>query len=465
MRPTAIPRLLPALLLASMLPAQAIDWSDPLASRAMLGSRVPACHESAVENLSLADAVNRALCSHPQTRSSWAAAQAQAAQLGVARAAQLPTLSANLSADRQYQGGFASNQSNTTSTGFSAGASLSYLLYDFGSRDAKEESARQVLNAALGSLDSTQQSVFLSAATAYFQVQGSESTIAATRAAEQNAEQNLKAATARHLAGTATPLDKLQAQTAYSQAQLNRIKAEGEARNQRATLANAMGLVPTTPFSLAATSPLQADDSFLQNVEKLIDAARQSRPDLAAAEAQVKAARANVQAARADEKPTISLFATPGITKNNPGSNSHSTTVGVQVSIPLFSGFAPTYRTQAAEMTLLGKEADRDNLAQQVALDVVKAHNTLNTSSQTLKTTQDLLKSATQAHAVAHGRYSAGVGTFLDLLDAQSKLDDARAQEIQARLNWQIARFTLAQALGQLKPDFLTSSRTVRTTP
>lgn len=466
MRPTASSRLLLVALLAATFPAQAFDWSDPLASRAALGhNSVPACHTSSMENISLADAVNRALCSNPQTRSSWAAAQTQAAQLGVARAAQLPTLSTNLSADRQYQGGFSSGQTHNANTGLSAGISLNYLLYDFGSRDAREENARQVLNATLANLNSTQQAIFLSTVTAYFQVQGSEATIAAARTAEENAQQNLKAAMARHLAGSATPLDKLQAQTAYSQSQLNRIKAEGDARNQRATLANVMGLAPTTSFSLAAMPPPQADVSFLQNVEKLIATARQSRPDLAAAEAQVQAARANIQAARAEEKPTISLFAAPSASKTNPGNARHTTTFGVQISIPVFSGFAPTYRTQAAEMALLGKESDRDNIAQQVALEVVKAHNTLGTSTQTLSTTQDLLKSATQAQAVANGRYSAGVGTFLDLLDAQSKLDDARAQEIQARLNWQIARFALAQALGQLKPDFLSTTRTARTTP
>lgn len=457
--------LLAGLLFTVPLSAHAFEWNDPLATRTGLENSAPHCPEVDLKNLSLAEAVNRALCHNPQTRSSWAAAQTQAAQLGVARAAQLPTLGSTLTADRQYSGGFSAGQGHSTNTGLAASVSLNYLLYDFGSRTAREDSARQVLNATLANLDLTRQAVFLNTATAYYQLQGSMATIEATQAAEENARQNLKAATARHLAGTATPLDKLQAQTAYSQTRLNRIKAEGDARNQRATLANVMGLSPTAAFELTAMSTAQADDAFEKNVEKLIELARVSRPDLTAAEAQVKAARANVQAARADEKPTISLFATPGVSKNNPGNASHSTAFGVQVSIPIFSGFAPSYRTQAAEMTLLGKESDRDGIAQQVALDVVKAHNTLATSTQTLRTTQDLLQSATQAQAVANGRYSAGVGTFLDLLDAQSKLDDARAQEIQARLNWQIARFALAQALGQLKPDYLPSSRTARTTP
>lgn len=462
MRPTASPRLLACLLFTALSSAHALDWSDPLASRAALGNRIPACHESEPRNLSLAEVVNRALCTNPQTRSSWAAAQAQAAQLGVTRAAQLPTLNATLSTDRQFVGGSTTQRDNTSQT---ASASLSYLLYDFGSRDAKEENARQVLNAALAGLDSTRQAIFLNAVTAYYQVQGSEASITAARAAEENALQNLEAANARYTAGKATALDKLQAQTALSQAILVRIKAAGDARNLRASLANVMGLTPTTAFTLRTEPDLHADMQFQKSVEKLIAEARRTRPDLAAAEAQVQAARASVQSARADEKPTLSLYAAPGTSKNIPGGTGRSAVLGVQLNIPLFNGFAPAYRTQAAEMSLQGKEADRDNIAQQIDLDVVKAHNALDTSTQTLQSTQDLLKSASQAHAVANGRYKAGVGTFLDLLDAQSKLDDARNQEIQARLNWQIARFTLAQALGQLKPDLLSPSRTTRTTP
>lgn len=148
------------------------------------------------------------------------------------------------------------------------------------------------------------------------------------------------------------------------------------------------------------------------------------------------------------------------MTRNIPGSSNHSTSFGVQINIPIFSGFAPTYRTQAAEMALIGKESDRDNIAQQVALDVVKAHNNLSTSTQNPAYYSGFTEERHWAQAVANGRYTAGVGTFLDLLDAQSKLDDARSQEIQARLNWQIARFTLAQALGLLQPDFLSTSRT-----
>jgi outer membrane protein TolC len=61
-----------------------------------------------------------------------------------------------------------------------------------------------------------------------------------------------------------------------------------------------------------------------------------------------------------------------------------------------------------------------------------------------------LVESAEESSRVALGRYKAGVGNILDTLNAQSALASARQQKIQADLNWNIARASLAQAMGAL---------------
>ena len=78
------------------------------------------------------------------------------------------------------------------------------------------------------------------------------------------------------------------------------------------------------------------------------------------------------------------------------------------------------------------------------------AYQNLTTATQTLRTTADLMASAEQSERVSLGRYKAGVGNVLDVLNAQSALASARVQRIQARLDWNIARATLARALGAL---------------
>lgn len=456
--------------------AAATGMSDPFGTEA-LQPRKPELRIEGVINpcaegmpkraLNLLDVVNLTLCSNPQTREVWASARAQAAQVGVSQAAYLPSASLNAAANRNSPG------SNQTSVGLT----LSYLLYDFGNRAANLENARQLLAAASSTQDSTVQTVFLAAVQAFYQVHATQAALDAARQSEQAAKEGFTAAATRYEIGSATPADKLQAQTAYSQATLNRITAEGNLKNAQGTLANTLGLDAGTEVQLvtasgyaaqpgaAAASPAPANATavppsgekikeFEQSISALIDEARRRRPDLQASIAQVKAAEANTKAVRAAGMPTISLGASANQI-NGGGITSHGSSIGVNVSVPLFTGFASTYRIRTAEAQTEVKQAQLDRLNLQVALDVWTAYQTLITATQSLRTTADLLSSAEQAEQVAIGRYKSGVGTILDVLNAQSALASARQQRVQSVFNWNLGRATLAQAMGSLDADLL----------
>ncbi|MGO8756165.1 MAG: TolC family protein, partial [Gallionellaceae bacterium] len=263
----------------------------------------------------------------------------------------------------------------------------------------------------------------------------------------------LDAAQARYQSGTATPIDRLQAQTALSQAVLNRISAEGNAASAQGTLANGMGYAASQPFELATLEDGGPDPMAEKDIGKLIEGAMQSRPDLLAAEAQVRAAEANLTATRASGLPSISLN----------GSVSRYTTIldglstpdygrslGVSVNVPWFSGFHDTYKNRVAEAQVDSSKATRDQVANQVSLDVWKAYQTLLTNSQALQASDDLLSSAEASEKMASGRYKAGLGTILDVLTAQSSLASAQQQRVAAQYNFRASKFALAQAIGQL---------------
>lgn len=467
-------KLLALLCLCSGL-AMAEETADPFGTEAMLplkpalrldGAIGDPCAEAMPKGaLSLLEVVNLALCNNPQTREVWASSRAQAAQVGVSKASYLPSTSLSASGNRNMPG--VSQRS--------IGLSISYLLYDFGTRAANLESARQLLAAATATQDSTVQAVFLSAVQAYYQTQTTLAALDAARESERAAKESFSAAEARHLAGSATPADKLQAQTAYSQATLNRISAEGGMRNARGTLANMIGLDANRDVMLVAAShqsPLPNPPPhagvvtndvspsgetlriFERDVSALIEEARSRRPDLQAAAAQLKAAEAGVDAARAAGKPSISLTASAN-QSNSAGITSHGSSAGVSLSVPLFSGYAPTYRIRAAEAQVETRNAQLQRLRLQVALDVWTAYQNLTTATQSLRSTADLLNSAEQSERVALGRYKAGVGSILDVLNAQTALASARQQRIQAAFNWNISRATLAQAMGNLDVDLL----------
>ena len=73
-------------------------------------------------------------------------------------------------------------------------------------------------------------------------------------------------------------------------------------------------------------------------------------------------------------------------------------------------------------------------------------------------TATELLASAQESYNVALARYRAGVGSITDLLNAQSALASAQLQVIQARFRWNLAKATLAKAIGLLEPDLASAS-------
>lgn len=448
-------RFLPCffLLTAATLPAWAGGLDDPFGTAAMaplkvspsLAARVgeaPCATALPATALTAIDAVDLALCNHPQTREVWASARVQAALVGVAKAAWLPNLDGSASVTRfQYDDAPFNRRT--------AALTLSWLLVDFGQRSANVENAQQLLNAAAATQDATVQSLFLAALQSYYSAQATQAAVISATEAERAARESFQAADTRYGVGVATPADRLQAQTALSQATLNRIRAEGDARNALGALANALGFGAQQQIVLAELPALPAELAFQKEVDAMIAEAQARRPDLKAAEAQLKAAEASVDLARAQGRPTISLAAGP-IWQNSAGVVTQGGSIGLTLNVPIFAGFDTTYRVRSAAAQADVRAAQRDRIRNQIALDVWKSYQSLTTATQSLTTTADLVASAEQSERVALGRYKAGVGTVLDLLNAQSALASARLQRIQAQLDWNVYRATLAQSVGAL---------------
>jgi len=398
--------------------------------------------------INLAEVADASLCNNPQTSEIWASARVQAAQLGIAKSAYLPSLTANIASGLSVSNPESSSRSNPI-LNLSGSVAASYLLYDFGNRNANLENARQLLLSASASQSSTVQTVLLSATVAYYQVQANIAALEAAIQAERASEESFKAADARYKAGVSTPADKLQAQTAFAQLTLTRITSEGNLQIAYGNLVNVMGLPANQKVTLS-TAAGNAPSTILEDVNTLIEQAGTRRPDLMASEAQLKAAQANIDASKAATKPTISISTSNSLQDGSQLSSSNNSTLGVTVSIPLFGGYAPTYRIRAAEATADLRAAQRDRLKLQISLDVWSAYQSLRTALESVTATEILVSSAEQSYRVALGRYKAGVGNIIDTLNAQSALASARQQKIQATLNANITRATLAQAMGAL---------------
>ena len=400
--------------------------------------------------LTLARAVERALCANPATRSAWLTARLRAAELGQAQSAYLPDVS--------LVGRLASTGDDLLSndrTAWRIGLDAQYLLYDFGGRPARREAAEALLAAARASHDASVRVLYLQTVTAYFNLLTAQGAVAAARETEASALEALKAAAARVEVGTGIPVDRLQAKTAYTQRQIERIRAEGEAARLRGELAALMGDVRQTAWSLAEDERAFSQEiDIARAVDALIDAARNRRPEFRAAEATVLAREAGVRSAEAGGKPRLSAFLTSG-RQDGGGLVANDSSLGVSLTIPLFTGYRSTYEIAAAQTQAELARVERDRVANAVALDVWRAYYRLQSETEADRRSDDLVESAAAAEKLALGRYKAGLGILLDVLSAQASLAQARQSQLQTRLGLRVARAELAQAIGELSWDWM----------
>jgi outer membrane protein len=394
--------------------------------------------------LSLVDVTEAALCHNPQTREVYANAKVQAAQVGVARSLFFPSVTDTLSATENKNR--TTNYSNTTNR-----IVASYLLYDFGSRDATLENANELLRAASATQNATVQTVLLAAVNAFYQVHATRAILNASIDTERLFQESFKSAEAKYLAGVATPADKLQAQTSFANATLTKLKNEGALKIAYGNLANIMGVPANMNFQMTDSNLDVIPELVDQDIEALIEQARLQRPDLIASEAQLKASIAKIEAVKADAKPKVRIDASNQYDENLLGVTSqNSSQIGIFLSIPLFEGYKPTYLIRSAEATAELNASKRDQLKLQVSLDVWTAYQNLKTANESITASNILVSSAEESSRVALGRYKEGVGNIIDTLNAQNALANAKQQKIQSVLNWNIARTTLAQSIGVL---------------
>lgn len=397
--------------------------------------------------LALSQAIDIALCNNPRTRQSWIAAKLSATQVDLAKVPYRPAVTGTGEIQRRETRNI-SDPGGTTS--LSAALSLSYLLFDFGGREAALRQAQETLTAANWTHSATLQAVMLDAVTSYYQLAGAVDALQSARAAEQSSMQSLEAARARLKAGTATRADVLQAQTANSQDRLTRTQAEGDLASAQGVLASALGLPVDLILTVAASRDFGAAEVVEHNVPALLAMAKQRRPDLAAAQAQIRAARQNIRIQESANRPELSLSGSLGATQSAPGADPRTGAVGLSVSVPLYTGKRTAYQKLLAEQQLEAQIASKDRLEQDASLEVWRAYQDLRTQRQSVLSAEDLASSAQESYNVALGRYKSGVGTVTDLLNAQATLANANLQNIQARYRWNLAKSTLARALGIL---------------
>ena len=417
--------------------------------RVFVADAIPAAIPGEFEGrtLSLADCILTALERNPQTRIAWQASRSSSFQVGQERSNYLPQVDftgaiyhSDLLEDRKKQ--------EAPRNAVTAMFGVRYLMMDGGLRNARVRGAEAELMAANFQHNTVLQDVALTVELAYHQRLMADAMVKVAEGHVRSTERNLESAQAKLKEGVVPKIDVLTAQTEKADADLVLVRARSAERIAQGQLAQAMGIHVSEKFAIEDL-PQDVHKEELADIEQLLQEAAQARPELQAALAKMSARGADVDAAGAEYLPQVSANADYGWRDEAFLPSGDEWTVGLALELPLFAGFSRTYREEQAWSELEAAAAQYENALRGVELEVWTAYSRLVEAGEGIEAAKKLVASADERHRIADGRYRAGEGNIIELVDAQTAQIDARTQRVRADLNWYTALAQFQRTIGR----------------
>jgi outer membrane protein len=286
------------------------------------------------------------------------------------------------------------------------------------------------------------------AANAYLRAQRADGQLSARVADSVLADSLLGIANEELRAGVGVALDVTRAQSQFASIRAQLIVARNERDRARLDLLRALGQPLTANVSLAdSLTNLAIRDTTIDEAAA-IDQAMRTRPDLRAADEQIRAIEQQVTAIKAERLPSLSAFGDYGYIGDQKLLGTYDW--GVQVSIPIFDGFRREGRIQEAKAMVNEIDVRRRDLRQQAAIEVRGALLDLRSAREEADAVREALRLAQQEVAQAQERFRAGVAGNADVITASLSLNTARTQAVDALSSYQGAKVALARAVGSV---------------
>jgi TolC family type I secretion outer membrane protein len=435
------------LLCGLALPAAALDPLDVYQVRPPKG-----CVDKDVttQRLDLEDLIQISLCTNPSLAAQYMGVKAQEATLGSARAQYLPSVT--LSAAGQITGEKIEHGTYVQDEPLQGKAEASWLLFDFGGREARTGSTKAYVRAATEQYNAAVHNLLLSVQTAYLNLLAAQESLTSAKASLDTYKQSYDEAQKRYKLGMVSLSDKLQAKTRYETSLLTVVQQENLVKQYGGALAVLLNLRPDV--TIALQTPV-FDESATQiandNVQALMEQALQKRPELLAQQSTQDAAKANLTNARTRMMPTISATASAAIGDNWKHDSLYGVNnmAGLVLSWPIFSGFSNMYAAQQASYLYKQAQNQTELVKRQVENEVWSAYQNYKTAVRSYEISQTVLESAEENHRVAFRYYEVGKTDILNLLSAVAQLADARQNKITAFYNLLLSKANLYKSIGE----------------
>ncbi|MBS2024755.1 MAG: TolC family protein [Deltaproteobacteria bacterium] len=406
----------------------------------------------------LADAEKSALEHQPQLAIARASVEAADARAGQAFAPLLPQLAATAGYQRTTANvivrpgttaaSVTPDSNFDTYNSWSTSVTANQLVWDFGQGLGKWRAAQSTRLSADETARSVAQTALLNVRAAFFAARADKALLQVAQDTLANQEKHLQQTQAFVTAGTRPDIDLAQSRADVANAKLSLVDADNNYANAKQSLNVAMGAPGPIDYDVAddALQAVQGEDAALDG---LLDEAQKARPELKSLELQAQAEQQTLGAIRGGYGPALSVnagFTQGGLALDKLGWN---LSVGATLSWQLFQGGATKEAVREAEANLSSLAAQADGVRQQIRADLDSARLAVKAAQSARAASADALASLKDRLRLAESRYQNGLGSLLDLDDAQLATSTAAAQVITADFRLATARAQLLRALGR----------------
>lgn len=432
-------------------PPLSADWTSGVASASQANATLPDW-KGVISDEPTRRLVELALANNRDLRVAALKIEKAQAQYQISRADLLPKISATTGADMSRTPASLSGQGvPVTSRAYSVGLGFSAFELDlFGRVQSLKDAALEQYLSTEASRRSVELSLVAEVATAYMTLAADREHLALAQEILTTEQESYEIVRQRSQFGVAGDLDLKRAQTTVDSARVSVAKYQSLVTEDANLLTVLVGqplgpeLLPAR--TLAEVLPLSPVPAGLPS-EVLT-----RRPDVLAAEHQLKSANANIGAARAKHFPSISITGTLGTASNEVNglftSGSNMWTFAPQLVLPIFNAGAISAGVKSAE-------AERDILVAQYEKAVQTAFREVSDSlargaslKDQVEAQASLAEATSTSYELATLRYEAGIDGYLSKLDAQRSNASSRQDLISLRLARQGNTLTLYKALG-----------------
>lgn len=268
-------------------------------------------------------------------------------------------------------------------------------------------------------------------------------------------EQSRKDTRAMFRQGVAADIDTLKAYLSVENLRPDLIQAENRVATTMTKLKNAMGIPVDSNIMLSGKLELSSA-SYPADIMTAYREALDSRPDLRQLDLQVKAEGEKINAVRAERFPLLSAF---GKLESQTAFNDAirpsdsrwpaSSSVGIELSMPLFTGNRISAQVEQAKIGQLQTRTKLEDLKANIRADIeVKVLN-FKESQKRIDVQSKTISVAERNYAISRLRFKEGIGSRLELTDAELQLNKAKTNYLQAVYDCLVTSTQLDQALGR----------------